>query len=64
MSTNKSQLRAWDTILAYMEDHCPVRLLRDRCYTNNLLPQKRKWSVDKNAGHGMRSMHADNKTAA
>ena len=62
-STNESQLRASDTILAYVQDNCPVRLLHDQCYTNNWIPQKREWSVDKNARHGVHCMHASNKTA-
>jgi hypothetical protein len=63
MSTNKSQLRAWDTILAYVQDNCPVRLLHDHCYTNNWIPHKRESSVAKNAQHGVHCMHASDKTA-
>ena len=63
MSINKSQLRFCQTLLDYVQDNCPVRLLHDHCYTKNWIPQKRESSVAKNAQHGVHCMHASDKTA-
>ena len=63
MSTNKPQLRFCPTILDYAQVNCPVRLLHDRYYPNNWIPQNRESSVAKNAQHGVHCMHASDKTA-